>query len=77
MSDDGAPEIEQVLEQVRVLAERERPRCLWFLREDAAITDGASAIEVLRQIAKHGDLAAFRRAEQLKAWLSRHSSATS
>lgn len=75
--DDPAPPLDQLLESVRDLAQRERLRSLWFLRDSGAVSDVASALEVLRQIENHGDLEAYRRAGRLRSWLSRYSSARS
>ena len=55
----------------------QRTRCLWFLREDLALDDVAVQGIALDAIQRHGALAAFREAGELKRWLSQTSSATS
>lgn len=61
----------------RELVERYRVQCLWFLREDYYPSTPAEKEEVLRHIERHGDLEAFRRVAEMRAWLSQHSSSTS
>jgi len=61
----------------RQLVEEYRTRCLWFLREDYCPTSASERDDVLRAIERHGDLAAFRRVAELRAWLSQPSSETS
>ena len=70
-------ELENVMTRVCELVARYRVQCLWFLRSDYFPTTVAEAREVLDYIQRHGDLDAFRRAGQLKQWLSRNSSAAS
>jgi hypothetical protein len=54
-----------------------RARCLWFLREYYYPQTSAERERVLSAIAEHGDLDAFRRMAELRAWYSRPSSGTS
>ena len=61
----------------RRFIDEQRARCLWFLRPDFYPTTAAERDEVLRQIERHGDLAAFKRAAEFRQWLQLHSSATS
>lgn len=61
----------------RELVERYRVQCLWFLRADYYPSTPAEKEEVLRHIERHGDLEAFRRVAEMRAWLSQHSSSTS
>lgn len=61
----------------RQLVDEYRTRCLWFLREDYYPTSTTEREEVLRQIEQHGDLDAFRRAAELRTWLSQRSNETS
>lgn len=67
----------QAMEQVRVLMDRYRTQCLWFLREDYYPQTREEACRVLEQIERHGDAAAFRAAAALRQWLSPSSSAPS
>lgn len=46
---------------VRRLVDDYRTRCLWFLRRDYYPQTDAARERVLRLIARHGDLDAFRR----------------
>ncbi len=54
-----------------------RARCLWFLREDYYPATAAERERVLSLIAEHGDLDAFRRVAEIRAWYSRASNGTS
>jgi hypothetical protein len=63
--------------ELRRLVDDYRARCLWFLRVDYYPSTPGAWISVLEQIARHGDLEAFRRAGALQSWLSHHSRATS
>ena len=62
---------------VDTLVDEYRLRCLWFLRADYRPTSDEERLRVLREIEKHGDREAFRRAAGLRAWLSLTSSAAS
>jgi hypothetical protein len=54
-----------------------RSRCLWYFREDYYPETPEEQERVLALIAQRGDLQAFRRVAELRAWLSHPSSATS
>jgi hypothetical protein len=54
-----------------------RARCLWFLRSDYYPSTESEWLRVLDSIERHGDVAAFRRASEIRTWLLRASSATS
>ena len=56
------------IEVVKLVAEY-RDRCLWFLRHDYMPSTPEEARRVLDLIERYGDLAGYRRAEELKAWL--------
>ena len=73
MSED----LQSAMVRVRELVVRHRAQCLWFLRSDYFPTTLADAHQVLDYIQQYGDLDAFRKAGQLKQWLSRNSSAAS
>jgi hypothetical protein len=62
---------------VRQLVDDYRLRCLWFLRENYYPETDDAREQVFRAIDTHGDLAAFRRVTELRAWLSRQSNDTS
>jgi len=62
---------------VNRLVDEYRHRCLWFLREDYYPGTDTERVSVLRSIEQHGDLMAYRRAAELRHWLSRNSSARS
>lgn len=67
----------QVASAVNRLVDEYRVRCLWFLREDFYPSTHAERLRALGYIERHGDLEAFRRAAELKTWLSRNSSGPS
>ena len=54
-----------------------RDRCLWFLRPDYYPSTASESLRVLDLIEGHGDVAALRRASEIRTWLSRPSNATS
>lgn len=69
-----SPEADAAL---RELVDEYRERCLWFLRRDYYPATSAEAHRVLEAIQRHGDRDGFRRAAQIRQWLSRSSSAAS
>jgi hypothetical protein len=66
-----------VARQVDALVDECRSTALWFLRPDYYPHTDTERLRVLDAIQKRADLAAFKRAARLRAWLSRHSSDTS
>ena len=58
-----------VQEKLAALIEDYRDRCLWFIRPDYMPSRPEEARRVLDLIERYGDLAGYRRAEELKAWL--------
>ena len=62
---------------LRELVDEYRDRCLWFLRRDYYPATIVEAERVLDAIERHGDRDGFRRAAQIRQWLSQTSSATS
>ena len=54
-----------------------RVRCLWFLRPDYYPASDAERLRVLDYIERYGDRDAFRKAGELRRWLSRPSSVRS
>jgi len=72
--DSLSPEARSAL---RNLVDEYRVRCLWFLRRDYYPATIAEAQRVLEAIQRHGDRDGFRRAAQVRQWLSPPSSAAS
>ena len=66
-----------IAEAVNRLVDEYRHRCLWFLREDYYPTTDDQRLRVLGCIERYGDMAAYRRAAEVRRWLSRTSSAPS
>jgi hypothetical protein len=64
-------------ESVNRLVDEYRHRCLWFLRSDYYPETDTQRLRVLDYIERHGDREAFRRAAEIRRWLSRISSAPS
>jgi hypothetical protein len=64
-------------EAINRLVDEYRDRCLWFLRDDFYPASVDEQRRVLHAIARHGDVAAYRRARELETWLLRHFSETS
>ena len=56
------------IEVVKLVAEY-RDRCLWFLRDDYVPRTTEEVRRVLDLIEQYGDLAGYRRAEEIRAWL--------
>lgn len=59
---------------VDALVDEYRQRCLWFLREDYYPSSLQERLRVLDYIQRHGDREAFRRAAEVRKWLSPSSS---
>ncbi len=55
---------------VDALVEEYRLRGLWFLRPGYRPSSDADRLRLLRAIETHGDREAYRRAAELRAWLS-------
>ncbi|MGZ8843412.1 MAG: hypothetical protein ACXW18_07100 [Pyrinomonadaceae bacterium] len=68
---------ENFVQQLNVLVEETRPRCLWFLREDYYPHTTNEILKVLDYIQQHGDVSAFQRAATLRQWLLQNSNAPS
>ena len=58
--------VEQALRQ---LVDDYRVCCLWFLKPDYYPVTAPERERVLQAIEQHGDLDAFRRVTELRAWL--------
>jgi hypothetical protein len=59
-----------VRQALNALIEQYRVRCLWFLRADFYPETLAEQLHVLSLLERHGDVDAFRRAKELRKWLS-------
>ena len=55
---------------LRALVDEYRDRCLWFLRKGYYPATAAERLRVLDSLQRHGDVSAFRRAGELKRWVS-------
>ena len=64
-------------QELAALIEQYRDRCLWFLRADYAPNRPEEMLYVLELIERYGDREAYRRAEEIKAWLLPRSKAIS
>ena len=73
VTDDPSP----ALRPIHVFVDEHRATCLWYLREDYYPRTVEEALRTLDAIARHGDLSAFKKAAELKQWLSRNSSSPS
>ncbi len=76
----GAPSLptrEDVVRQVDQLVDRCRVDHLWFQRPDFYPRSDPERLAILEAIQKRADVDTFRRAGQLKTWLSRLSSSES
>jgi hypothetical protein len=62
---------------LKKLIDEYRTRCLWFLEADYYPSTRDEALRVLAAIERHGDVAAFQRASEIRRWLSHDSSASS
>ena len=68
---------ESIPETINNLIDEYRDQCLWFLRKDYYPSTCEQQDRVLALIQRYGDAAAWRRASELRSWLSRRSSETS
>jgi hypothetical protein len=64
---DVTARIDRLIDEYRI-------RCLWFIRLDYLPTTDAERSKLLEYIERHGDREGFRRARELRRWLSHHSS---
>ena len=67
----------RIAEAVRRLVDEYRDRCLWFLRSDFYPESREETLQTLEYIQRHGDQPAYRRAAEIRRWLSPRSSARS
>jgi hypothetical protein len=71
------PHADPLAEAVDRFVDEYRARCLWFLRPDYYPSTVEERLSVLDYIQRHGDREAFRRAAEMRRWLSPTSSAPS
>jgi hypothetical protein len=69
--------MDPILSAVTRLVDEYRNRCLWFLRRDFYPVEPDQVLRVLGHIERHGDQAAYRRAAEIRRWLSQRSSGPS
>jgi hypothetical protein len=62
---------------VRALVEENRDQCLWFLRPDYYPAGREEILRTLAYIERYGNLSAYRRAAEVRQWLSLPSNAVS
>jgi hypothetical protein len=67
----------RIAEAVNRLVDEYRHRCLWFLRDYYYPLTGDERLRALGCIERHGDVTAYRRASEIRRWLSPTSSARS
>jgi hypothetical protein len=77
MERSAGPGVASIAAEVDRLVDEYRGSCLWYLQKDFYPRTEAARLRVLQAIERHGDQAAFRRARQLRLWLSQSSSAPS
>jgi hypothetical protein len=65
---DG-PESDPMRREFCELVERNRMRCLWFLRPDYCPEDVPGMLMVLRYLKRSGDRETFIRARRIERWL--------
>jgi hypothetical protein len=74
MAREEQPPVEEAIDR---LVDEYRTRCLWFLRSDFYPSTSEERSRVLRHIESYGDREAFRKAGELRRWLSQSSNAPS
>jgi hypothetical protein len=62
---------------IDALIDANRLRCLWYVRRDYYPSTDEEREQVLLQIERHADRDTYRRARELRRWLSQSSSAGS
>ncbi len=68
---------EEIYAEAKQLIEKNRSRCLWFLRKDYYPADTDRLIHTLQYVKQHGDRQTFQKAGKLIQWLLQSSSRTS
>jgi len=69
--------MDALFNEINVLVEEYRARCLWFLKPGFSVSTQEEALRVLDLIERYGDRSAYQRAERLRQWLSLHIKAVS
>ena len=64
-------------EPLETIVDRYRGRCLWFLRPGYYPETVEEALRVLDSIERYGDREAFKRAGEVRRWLSQDTNAKS
>lgn len=67
----------KIIREIDALVDESRDDCLWFVRPGYYPAGDDERLRVLDSIQRHADLARFKKAARLKAWLSAHSSSAS
>ena len=68
---------QEALDPLKAIVDKYRDRCLWFLRPGYYPESLEEALRVLESIQRHGDREAFKRAGEVRRWLSQGISAKS
>ncbi len=61
--------MKDVQQELKRLIDDYRGRCLWFLRPDYFPCTPQESRHILDLIERYGDMAGYRRAEEIKRWL--------
>ena len=64
-------------DHLRAIVDQYRGRCLWFLQSGYYPETVEEALRVLDSIQRYGDREAFRRAGEVRQWLSQATNAKS
>lgn len=67
----------ELVREIDALVDECRDDCLWYVRPGYYPAADDERLRVLDSIRRHADLARFKKAARLKAWLSLHSSSAS
>jgi hypothetical protein len=65
---------DRIADAVRRLVEEYRDSCLWFLRPTYYPEGREETLRILAYIERYGDREGYRRAAEIRQWLSRSSS---
>lgn len=67
------PNLESAMTRVHELVDEYRAQCLWYTRLDYYPETVQDALRALDAIARHGDVAAFKKTASVRKWLLQHS----
>ena len=70
-------ESRRIADALRGLIDEYRDRCLWFLRASYYPTEREEILRTLRYVERYGDREGYRKAAEIRQWLSRSSSESS